>query len=53
MEIPEVANNHLQKVYVMRTSFWAGHSDWEDAPLPQEIEMEERCEEFFIHSRVP
>ena len=28
-----MAHNHLQRVYVVRTSFWAGHSDWEDAPV--------------------
>ena len=42
MEIPEVAHNHPQRVYVVRTSFWAGHSNWEETPLPQEVEMEER-----------
>ena len=44
MEIPEVAYNHPQRVYVVKNSFWAGHSEWEDAPLPQEVVMEERCE---------
>ena len=33
MEIPEVAKNHPQRVFVMRTSSWAGDSDWEDAPI--------------------
>ena len=33
MKIPEVAHKHPQRVYVVRTSFWAGHSDWEDAPV--------------------
>ena len=32
MEIPQVANNHPQRVYFVRTSFWASHSDLEDAP---------------------
>ena len=32
MEIPEVANNHPQRVYVLRTFFWAGHSDWKGTP---------------------
>ena len=34
MEIPEVASNQPQMVYdIVRTSFWAGHSDWEYAPV--------------------
>ena len=31
MKIPKVANNHPQRVYVERTPFWAGHSDYGDA----------------------
>ena len=33
MEIPEVANNHPQRVYVEITPFWAGLSDGGDAPV--------------------
>ena len=28
-----MAHNHPERVYVVRTSFWAGHSDWEDPPV--------------------
>ena len=33
MKIPKVANNLPQRVFVERTSFWAGHTDCEDAPV--------------------
>ena len=36
MEIPEVTNNHPQRAYVYRTSFWAVHLNWEDAPCCRE-----------------
>ena len=42
-KIPEVANNHPQRVYVERTQIV------EMPPLPQEVKMEEQLEKLEIN----